>query len=74
MFVKALLHHPEEVKKAQAEIDAVLGTERFPTAADRDRLPYFEAFYLETLRMHSMGRLGSLTQLLNMLADVLNIP
>jgi hypothetical protein len=37
-------------KKAQEEIDAVIGLERLPELTDRDNLPYVEAVMEETLR------------------------
>lgn len=48
----ALLKHPECLKRAQAELDSVLGAgpARFPTFEDRPRLPYIDALFSETLR------------------------
>lgn len=37
-------------KKAQEEIDRVIGHERLPDFGDRKSLPYLEAIYLEVLR------------------------
>ena len=42
--------HPAAQKRAQEEIDRVVGTERLPTFEDRDSLPYVEALWRETLR------------------------
>lgn len=42
--------YPEVLKKAQAEIDAVVGHERLPTMGDRDALPYVNAICSELLR------------------------
>jgi hypothetical protein len=50
--------HQEALRKAQAEIDAVIGAGHFPTLADRDRLPYFEAFFQETIRLYTLAPLG----------------
>jgi hypothetical protein len=36
----AMLLYPEALKKAQKEIDAVVGTDRLPTMSDRKNLPY----------------------------------
>jgi len=47
--------HTSEQQKAQAELDAVVGTDRLPTPADRTRLPYFEALLSEVLRMYIHG-------------------
>jgi cytochrome P450 len=41
---------PDVQTKAQAEIDAVVGDERLPTLADRERLPYLCAVIDEILR------------------------
>ena len=46
----AMVQHPEVQKRAQAEIDAVVGTERLPNFGDRSSLPYIEAVYRETRR------------------------
>jgi hypothetical protein len=42
--------YPEVQKLAQAEIDAVVGQDQFPTFEDRDKLPYIEALALELIR------------------------
>ncbi|KAG2032312.1 cytochrome P450 [Suillus americanus] len=46
----AMTLFPDVQKKAQAEIDAVVGPGRLPTFADRDYLPYTEALVKEVLR------------------------
>ncbi|KAK7447720.1 hypothetical protein VKT23_013976 [Stygiomarasmius scandens] len=48
--ILGLLLHPEIQAKAQAEMDAVVGTTRLPDFEDRDKLPYLEAILTETLR------------------------
>jgi cytochrome P450 len=55
--------YPDVQSRAQAEIDAVLGVgptglERLPTLADRDRMPYVDAFVKEVLRWHPAVPLG----------------
>ncbi|KAL4079468.1 cytochrome P450 [Scleroderma citrinum] len=52
-FYLAMTLYPRVMKKAQAELDAVVGTMRLPTFADRPSLPYLEALYTELLRWHS---------------------
>jgi cytochrome P450 len=42
--------YPEVQRKAQEEIDDVIGTDRLPTLSDRGSLPYVEAIVLELLR------------------------
>lgn len=49
-LVVAMLHFPECVQKAQAEIDAVVGQNRMPNFEDQKSLPYLGAFIQETLR------------------------
>jgi len=50
---------PEVQKKAQAEIDAVLGgTGRLPTFADQPNLPYVSAVMTELLRWHNVVPIG----------------
>lgn len=46
----AMLYNPSTQAEAQAEIERVIGTERLPTYADRESLPYVEAIYKEVLR------------------------
>ncbi|RPD72903.1 cytochrome P450 [Lentinus tigrinus ALCF2SS1-7] len=57
-FFLGITIHTEEQKAAQAEIDAVIGRERLPTFADRERLPYCEALCLEIMRRYTFGPLG----------------
>jgi len=45
--------YPRVMKKAQAELDNVVGTKRLPTFADRSSLPYMEALFTELLRWHT---------------------
>lgn len=46
----AMVLHPEYRKRAQEEIDRVIGSARLPDYADRGKLPYVEAFYREVMR------------------------
>ncbi|CAE6473750.1 unnamed protein product [Rhizoctonia solani] len=43
--------YPETAKKAQAEIDSVVGRDRIPTLQDRSLLPYTDALVQEVMRM-----------------------
>nr|UJH93408.1 cytochrome P450 [Echinochloa crus-galli] len=47
-----LLNHPEKLKKAQAEIDAAVGTSRLVTADDVPHLAYLQSIIHETLRLY----------------------
>ncbi|PPQ68463.1 hypothetical protein CVT24_005560 [Panaeolus cyanescens] len=51
-FFYLLTTHQDVQRKAQAEIDRVLGSPRLPTFEDRASLPYIEAIYRETLRWY----------------------
>ncbi|KAG1727505.1 cytochrome P450 [Suillus lakei] len=51
----AMTLFPDVQKKAQAEIDAIIGTDRLPSFADRDSLPYIEALVKELLRWNAVG-------------------
>ena len=42
--------YPEVLKKAQDELDRVVGRDRLPTIEDRDDLPYVRALVSEVLR------------------------
>lgn len=53
-FFLAMLMFPEVQKRAQDEIDNVIGGGRLPTSADRDALPYIEAIMKETHRWHQV--------------------
>lgn len=46
MFLLAILKNPEVLRKAQREVDEVVGPNRLPGFEDRDKLPYsrFNAF------------------------------
>ncbi|KAF8908532.1 cytochrome P450 [Gymnopilus junonius] len=49
-FFYAMTIHPEIQRKAQSEIDRVVGTGRLPNLEDRPSLPYIDAIYREVLR------------------------
>ena len=50
--------NPAVQAKAQQEIDTVVGTQRLPTIADRENLPYTEALVKEVLRWNPVTPLG----------------
>jgi len=50
--------HPEVQRKAQAEIDRVIGNNRLPTLADMSNLPYVEALVKEVFRWNPVTPLG----------------
>ena len=53
--------HPEVQRKAQAEIDRVIGNDRFPTLDDQPSLPYLDALMKEVFRWNPVEPLGKLT-------------
>lgn len=48
----AMSLYPEVLRKAQAELDAVVGPNRLPDFEDRDALVYVNAIIKEALRWH----------------------
>ncbi|CAA7269235.1 unnamed protein product [Cyclocybe aegerita] len=57
-FFLAMTMFPEAQKKAQDEIDKVVGNGRMPTYDDRESLPLIEAFVRELLRWRPVTPLG----------------
>ena len=49
--------YPAVQKKAQAEIDAVVGPSRLPDFDDRSSLPYINALLKESMRWQSVAPL-----------------
>lgn len=49
-FVKAMVLFPDVQRKAQEEIDQIIGADCMPSWEDRERLPYIRAVVEETLR------------------------
>ena len=49
-FVLAMVQHPDVQARAQKEIDEVTKSERLPTMADRDSMPYIRSIVQEVLR------------------------
>ncbi|KAF8314229.1 cytochrome P450 [Clavulina sp. PMI_390] len=54
-FVLAMLLHPEVQRKAQEELDRVIGHERLPKIDDLSDLPYIDAVVKEVLRWQPVG-------------------
>ncbi|KAI0066978.1 cytochrome P450 [Artomyces pyxidatus] len=54
----AMLAYPETQKRAQAELDAVVGRTRMPTFADLPHLPYIRAMVKEALRWRPVDPVG----------------
>ncbi|KAI6042048.1 cytochrome P450 [Pisolithus marmoratus] len=58
VFLLAMVLHPDVQRKAQEEIDRVVGIDRLPDFSDRPNLPYIEAVLLETIRWVPVAPLG----------------
>lgn len=49
-FIFEMIHHPGVAKRAQEEIDRVLGKNQLPTIMDRADLPYVDCIIKEVMR------------------------
>lgn len=54
----AMLHFPDVMRKIQAEIDSLMGSERMPEYDDEESLPYVRATVNEALRWRPVAVLG----------------
>ena len=45
-----MIQYPAVLKRAQAEVDAMIGQDRMPNFEDRASLPYCDAVFTEALR------------------------
>ena len=50
--------NPDVLKRAQEEVDRVVGNDRLPSFSDRDNLPYINAVVKETLRWETVAPTG----------------
>lgn len=57
-FFLAMSMYPDVQRKAQEEIDRVVGSARLPTASDRESLPYVNALVEEAQRWHPIAPMG----------------
>ena len=57
-FFLAMVLNPDVQRKAQRELDQVVGPHRLPDFADQPSLPYVDAIVKETLRWHPVLPLG----------------
>jgi cytochrome P450 len=53
--------YPEVQRKAQAEIDQIIGNSRLPDFSDEGALPYVQAVLKEALRWHPVAPLSELS-------------
>ena len=54
----ALVLYPQVQRRAQAELDAIVGRDRLPTFDDRPRLLYMEALCKELMRWQMVTPIG----------------
>ncbi|OQV09309.1 hypothetical protein CLAIMM_13443 [Cladophialophora immunda] len=57
-FLLCMVLHPEVVKRAQEEIDKVIGKDRLPAWQDEEKLPYVRALVKEVLRWRPVNKFG----------------
>ncbi|KAI0816977.1 cytochrome P450, partial [Trametes gibbosa] len=57
-FVLAMAMYPNVQRKAQAELDCIVGPDRLPDFSDRQCLPYVNALVKEVLRWHVIAPVG----------------
>lgn len=57
-FFMTMALYPHVQRKAQEEIDRVIGTSRLPGFKDREDLPYIDAVLKEALRWHPVVPMG----------------
>ena len=50
--------YPHVQRRAQEEIDRILGPNKIPSYIDRENLPYIDALVKETLRWHPVAPMG----------------
>lgn len=58
LFLLAMVLYPDVMRKAQAEIDEIVGRDRLPNFGDHDKLPYINAMVKEVLRWRPVSPLG----------------
>jgi len=58
-FMLAMVLHPESQKRAQDEIDSIVGRDRLPTFQDYEQLPYVRALVKETMRWRGVAPLST---------------
>lgn len=57
-FFLAMTVYPSVQRKAQEELDRVIGPDRLPGFQDRENLPYINAVVKEVLRWHPVAPLA----------------
>lgn len=73
-FTLAMVQNPHVWKRAQAEIDSIVGTDRLPEWNDRPSLTYVDAVVRETFRWRPVIPLGTCWDAISLSGVLLNIP
>ena len=68
-FVRTMILRPDIQRRAQEELDTVLGS-RLPSIEDQDSLPYVQALIYECMRWHPATPLGISNQLPDICASL----
>lgn len=58
IFILAMLLYPDVMRRAQSQIDTVVGRGRLPSFSDKESLPYIDAIVKEVLRWRPVGPLA----------------
>lgn len=58
VFFMAMVLYPEAQRKAQRELNQVVGSNALPSLRDRPNLAYMDALYKEVLRWHPVAPAG----------------
>jgi len=58
IFILAMVLYPEVQRRAQSEIDSIVGIGRLPNFDDWSTLPYVEAVFRETMRWYPVVPIG----------------
>lgn len=64
--------YPEIQRKAQEELDAIVGPQRLPDFSDRPSLPYVNAVIKEVMRWHLVAPLGQTSNFLILAKNLAN--
>lgn len=67
IFILMMMNYPEVLKKARAEMDSVIGSNRMPEFDDEDKLPYLKACIKETLRFKPSVPLVGFSRILSII-------
>ncbi|KAF9442470.1 cytochrome P450, partial [Macrolepiota fuliginosa MF-IS2] len=57
-FILAMLLYPDVQRKAQQELDSIIGSDRLPDFSDKPSLPYLSAILKEVLRWNPIAPMG----------------